>query len=181
MKARTAWRRLTSYVSWRRYLIWVGVTAAVGLVLCFVPLFDLLGYEFSLALAVVASLATGHIAAAYPARVRDQLAPFPGARWTVARLYLVCTSYGLSLLLVPLILISLNALRVRNCDPLEGVGFYIMGPVASVLVTSAWGRGLGLSLPRQRSASISWVLLWLGAIGVELYDAWAAQLAEPRW
>ena len=94
------WRRLTGYISWRRYQIWLGVTALAGLILCFVPLFDLLAYEFSLVLALFSSLAAGHMAAAYPSRVGEQLAPYPGARWTIARLYFVCVTYGLSLLVV---------------------------------------------------------------------------------
>lgn len=167
------WRRLATYLRWRRYLIWSALAAAVALVLCFIPLFDLLGYEFSLVMALVASLGAGHIAAAYPSRVNEQLAPFPGARYTVAKLYLVCAAYGLSLLVVPLVLISANALRVRNCDFSEGFGFYLLGPIASVLVGAGWGLAWGLALSTRRLSSIAWVVWWVGALGLKLYDAWA--------
>ena len=149
------------------------MTALAGLILCFVPLFDLLAYEFSLVLALFSSLAAGHMAAAYPSRVGEQLAPYPGARWTIARLYFVCVTYGLSLLVVPLLFISLNAFRIRNCDYLEGLGFYLLGPIASVAIAAAWGLAAGLTLPSRKWASIAWVVFWLGAIGVELYDAWS--------
>ena len=167
------WRHLQPYLTWRRAQLWLGLVAAVGLTLCFVPLFDLLGYEFSLVIAVVASLAAGDLAATYPERVRQQQAPFPGARLTIARLSLTTTSLGFSLLVLPLLFISINALRVRNCDYLEGLAFFLLGPVAAVAVASAWGLVIGVTAGGRRRATTLWVLVWLGAIAVELHEGWA--------
>jgi tetratricopeptide (TPR) repeat protein len=153
--------------------VWQGVTGAAALVLCFVPLLGLLGYELSLVLAVLASLGAGHVAAGYPARVRAQLAPYPGARWTVARLYFACCAYGLSLLAWPLCFAVANAARVRNCDIIEGLGFFVLMPAASVAVASAWGLSFGLATSSRRLSSIAWVAWWLGAIGVKLHEGWA--------
>ena len=160
-------------VLWRRPLAWAAILAAATAALCFVPLFDVLGYELSLALALLASLGSGLVAAAYPQRVRDQLAPFPGARWTVLRLYSVVLGLGLGLLALPLALSLLNALRVRNCDIFEGLAFFLLGPVASVAVATACGLAAGLLAPGRRGASVLWLLGWAGAIGLQLYLVWA--------
>jgi tetratricopeptide (TPR) repeat protein len=145
----------------------------VSAVLCFVPLLNLLGYEFSLVLALVSSFAAGHIAAGYPDRVRNQLAPYPGAQGTVVRLYLVVVTMALALLVLPLALISLNALRVQNCDPWEGGLFFLLGPGCSVAVAAARGLVCGLLVNRRRLASLLWLLVWCGSLAAVLYELWA--------
>ncbi len=106
---------------------------ALAAVLCFVPLFDLLGYEFSLAhglLAVPTSLTLGL-----------------GVGRTTTRATTAFTrALGLALahLLPPLALVSLNALRVRNCDFAQGLAFYLLLPVPSAL----YAAGLGVLIAR---------------------------------
>ena len=158
-------RKLLRQWAWRRVIIWYAIAAAAAVVLCFVPLLDLLGYEFSLVMAALASLAAGHLAAGYPARVRDQLAPFPGARLTVLRLYTkVAAMAGLSLAL-PLLAITANALRVRNCDYLEGLGFFLLGPVCSCLWAAAWGLTLAL-LQGERFLALTLALSHWERVGI---------------
>ena len=51
-------------LSTKRYLAWLLLLTALAVALCFVPLFNLLGYEFSLSLAVASSLAALHLGSA---------------------------------------------------------------------------------------------------------------------
>jgi tetratricopeptide (TPR) repeat protein len=92
----------------------------LGCVLAFVPLFGLLGYEFSVAVGLTAS--------------------FAGA-WLGARV----SNFGRALaqaelmLVPPLVVITLNALRVRNCDYWAGLGLYLLLPGISALCGVATG------------------------------------------
>src|SRR4051812_40891011 len=53
-----------SRVTNRRALIWMGITTVLGAVLAFVPLFDVLGFELSFAVGLVASFGAADLAAA---------------------------------------------------------------------------------------------------------------------
>ncbi len=100
---------------------------AVGSALCFVPLFNLLGFEFAFVCGIAATLCGG----AAGVRFAREASPW-SAWWAAGRR----TSL---LLLIPLVPITLNTLRVRNCDYLEGLGLYLLLPVTSAWVASAWG------------------------------------------
>ena len=93
----------------------------VAAALCAVPLFDLLAYEFCLAMGfaqVPASLFVGHRAAC-------RVGPQPGvATWWAARDITLA-------LLPPLGLVLGNALRVRNCNVGHGLVLYAALPWAS--------------------------------------------------
>ncbi|HJZ88604.1 MAG TPA: hypothetical protein VKN99_25700 [Polyangia bacterium] len=97
-----------------------GVLAAGALALAFVPLFGLLGYEFATALAVPASI----------------LAAWLGAR---APTWQRALAQSELMLLPPLFVITLNALRVRNCDYWGGLAFYLLGPGLSVFCGAVAG------------------------------------------
>ncbi|MBW2278011.1 MAG: hypothetical protein JRF63_10990, partial [Deltaproteobacteria bacterium] len=148
---------------WPIYLGWLGISALIGGVACLVPLTETLGYEFALAISLVASAGAGHLAACYPARVRNQLAPFPGARWPVAMLYLRTLCHGLSLLILPLALSLLNGLRVPQCNIADGVLFYALLPVPSVALAVAGGLLAGIATPGSKSGTVLW-FVGLGAV-----------------
>lgn len=141
--------------------------ALLGALLCFIPLFNILGYESSAALGAVGGflvawltahslrdLERGVLASDSP---EDLLARF-------ARLY----ARHLLLLLAPLGLLLLNALRVPNCDPLAGVAFFLLiAPMALLMgQASAWGASALLSKTWARALLASAILLgnglWLG-------------------
>jgi tetratricopeptide (TPR) repeat protein len=122
----------------------------VGAALCFVPLFDVLGYEWCLAMAVVASLGGAHVASVRVGRERRERAPSavtaaearPGA--TVARLWWQATLRLWGALALPLAAILANAARVRNCDVRAGIAWFVMLPMLSAAMGCAAGVVAGL-------------------------------------
>jgi len=158
---------------WRLYLGWLGITALAAGVACLLPLVETLGYEFALAVSLVASAGAGHLAACYPARVRAQLAPFPGARWPMALLYARAALHGLTLLVLPLVLSLLNGLRVPQCNVTEGFVFYAVLPVPAVLLAGAVGLVAGLATPGVKSATVLWFVAFGAVLGFALYEVYA--------
>ncbi|HEY1588073.1 MAG TPA: hypothetical protein VGH63_20375, partial [Polyangia bacterium] len=114
------------------------------------PLFDVLGYEWCLAMAVVASLGGAHVASVRVGRERRERAPSavtaaearPGA--TVARLWWQATLRLWAALALPLAAILANAARVRNCDVRAGIAWFVMLPMLSAAMGCAAGVVAGL-------------------------------------
>jgi hypothetical protein len=149
----------------RRALVWATLLAAAGLGLCFVPLFDVLGYDYAFALGLLAAFAAvdiGHGAVAAARRA--------GRRPPLGEVLLLAQAGALAALLAPLAFALLNALRVRNCDMGVGLAFYLLLPVGTAVYAAAAGALLGWWLPGRRGrvaayllpvASILWTLLRL--------------------
>src|SRR5262245_17193935 len=99
-------------------LIWGALCALCAAALCFVPLFDLLGYESSLVLGLLISIAAVHLGVAQVAQKRLEQSPadadLAGARpiRTVLHCFGRALRTALLLLVVPLLLLLLNGLRV---------------------------------------------------------------------
>ncbi len=129
---------------------WIGILAIVAVALLFVPLFDVLGYEWCLVMAVASSLAGANIGAVRVWRERRQRPPsavtaaeaHPLA--TVVRLWWRATLHAWAALAVPFLLISANALRVRNCDFAGGLAWLVMLPILSSAMGAAAGTLAGL-------------------------------------
>lgn len=104
------------------------------------PLLNGLGYESSFVFASAGSLVAGFLAIG---RVRAAIAapenPAHGRAGTALRALRRSTIESLLLLLIPLVSLSANALFVRNCSLLEGLGFFLLLPAVSVLFGSALG------------------------------------------
>src|SRR5579883_1895586 len=108
----------------RPFIVWAILLAGLAVLLCFVPLFNLLGFEFSLALCLPAALASACLTASHTLAVGrisqnqpEKLADF--AKRPARLLFLLwCRSLlnSLGLVVLPLLIISLNALRVKNCS-----------------------------------------------------------------
>ena len=97
--------------------IWVGLTGMISLLLCFVPLFNLLAFEFCFAISVPLSLGAGYLGARHPP------APFEaGDRRDDYLTIILALSAAISL-------ICLNALRVENCNFTMGLGSSFSSPV----------------------------------------------------
>jgi hypothetical protein len=128
-----------------RPLIWGAVLALGALVLDFVPLFNLLGYDFAFAIGLLAALAgvdVGHGTVAMARRRQQPLALLS----LVGRAVVA----GLALLVVPLLLSLANGLRVRNCNLPVGLAFYALLPVAGMLVAAPTGVLAGWLVPGRR-------------------------------
>jgi tetratricopeptide (TPR) repeat protein len=149
-----------------RPLVWGGVLALAALALDFVPLFDLLGFDFSFALGLVATFAAADVGHGAVAAARRAQRPV-----SLLSLVLSAIAAGLALLAAPLLLSLANALRVRNCNLPVGLAFYALLPVASVLVAAPAGVLAGLLVRGPRlgrvvaltvpAVSIGWALLRL--------------------
>lgn len=155
----------------RRARVWAAIVALAGAALCFVPLLDLLAYEFCFVIALVASLGAGLVAAALPEALRAA-APDPSGPSPAARALGGAAGVGVGLLVLPLVLSVANALRVPNCDLAEGLAFYALLPLPSALFAAALGLACGTTLSRRR-ATLAFVALWLGSIVWSLVRFWA--------
>ena len=133
-----------------RVWFWALSLFGLGVGLCFVPLFDLLGYEYCFALGLVTSVAAAHLGAATVWQTRAGASRSDGERadahpaWAVARLVGRSTAIVWVLALPPLVVVTLNALRVRNCDYLGGLRWFAVLPLASAFCGAAAGVGAGL-------------------------------------
>ena len=149
-----------------RPLIWGGVLALAALALDFVPLFDLLGFDFSFAIGLVAAFAAADVGQGAVTAARRAHGPA-----SLLSLAFSATTAGLALLVAPLLLSLVNALRVRNCNLPVGLVFYALLPVASVVVAAPAGVLVGLLVRGPRlgrvvaflvpAVSLVWALLRL--------------------
>ncbi len=140
-----------------RVAVWATLLVLATAVMAGLPLFNVLGFEFSFALAGLGSLASADLGASYVRRLRGA-GPFPLDRarspgQILAVVYGRASLVNLALLVVPVILISLNALRVRNCDVGFGIRAFLLMPVASSLLGSAVGVLCGIVAGRRRRLS----------------------------
>jgi hypothetical protein len=171
-----------------RPLVWAGLLAAAALVLDFVPLYDVLGYDFAFAIGLCAALAgvdIGHgtlmrarLAAGAPeggqpgpSAPGGQPGPSAPGGKALARIFGEACLLAAGTLVLPLCLSLANAARVRNCSFAAGLGFFLLLPVATVLCAAPAGVLAGLVAPRPRRGralafaiplvSILWTLLRL--------------------
>jgi len=132
-----------------RPLVWGLLLTGLALALSFVPLADLLGYDFSFALGFGAALAgvdIGQAVVAQARAARGQVPPGAG----LARLFGQAAARSAALLVLPLLLSVANALRVRNCSFGAGFAFFALLPLASALYASVAGVVAGLLAPSPR-------------------------------
>lgn len=156
--------RARTIVSWAttyrgRPLGWLWVLLATSCALAFVPLFDVLGYEFSLAVGVVAGFAAGHVGICVVRRARAA-----GSDGDVLALCGTALADSLPLLVAPLAVISMNAARVHNCDYLAGLAFYGVIPVVSVVYGACGGVLFGLATATARRGMAAWSVWVLGSV-----------------
>ena len=98
-----------------------------GLILCFVPLFNIVGYESAAASGVVLSL----LALGYMPKQVENLQKHPFV------ILIRAFQRGGMLILPPLILLSLNGLRVTTCAWKEGFLFWLIIPPVSIFLLQA--------------------------------------------
>jgi hypothetical protein len=168
--------------SWPALSFWLVATAALGASACFVPLFETLGYELSLACSLFASLGAGHVAATIAPRIRAGKMPPLGKGRAVASLYGRALAAGLKLLVAPLALSLLNTLRVPPCNLAEGALFFALLPVASVAAATAVGASLGALFRSAKAAVAAWFAVWIASLvaaGLEFYATPAVFLYGP--
>ncbi len=124
--------------------VWPALVTGTSVVLCFIPLFNLLAFEFSFAISIPISLGAGLTMA------RMDLAE----GWTRHRLYQLAL-----VLLGAVVPICLNMFRVQNCNPLEGLLLFALFPVVSGLVSGL----CGMALNNLTNRATSWFILIFAA------------------
>jgi len=160
-----------------RPFVWAGVLVGTAAVLDFLPLFNVLGYDFCFALGLVTAVAASDVGHGVVVTARRHARPA-----STPRLVGEAMLSGSALLILPLVLSLANALRVRNCNLAAGLAFFALLPVATAifaavagaavaaLVTRRWlGRGIALALP---------FLFWAWAL-VRLYREPAVFAFDP--
>ena len=121
----------------RHGLIIGGALYLAAAVICSrVPLLNYLGYESSFVFALLASIVTGSTVISAAQRASD------GTEWSekrAATLFREQLAAQFLLLLIPLAVLSANALLVKNCAWWEGLAFFLLLPAVSVWFSAALG------------------------------------------
>jgi tetratricopeptide (TPR) repeat protein len=178
-----AWTRavISAHLRSVRTIVWAAILALAAVVMAFIPLFDVLGFEFAFALALVTAPAAGDLACAYVRRARAaQRPPLERAVGPVAMLggLLGRAALGnLAVLAPPLLIISLNALRVRNCDWWFGLECYLLLAIPSALAGTVVGVLSALIAGPRRRLAIA--LPYLVVVASLLLAVWRFYAAPP--
>jgi hypothetical protein len=133
-----------------RTLFWASVVVLLAALLDFVPLFNVLGYDFAFAIGFAAALAgvdIGHGAVSAARRSGRQVSP-P----RVASEAMIATW---AILVVPLLLSLANAFRVRNCNLGAGLAFFALLPVCTGAFAAGMGAAVAIALPGRRSGRVA--------------------------
>jgi tetratricopeptide (TPR) repeat protein len=135
--------------------------AIVGVALAFIPLLAVHGVESGLALGVLLPPWVAATAASYTERNRD-----------ARGIDLMFRSIGAGLLIwsIPVVVLALSSLRIRQCTPGEGLAFMVLGPAVGCALAACLGVWLAGSMSRPRLSP------WLCAaipLGAALIGLWA--------
>jgi len=160
-------------VAWG-FAVWLLLFAVAGAALCVTPLLNVLGFESSLLLAVLASIAAIHRGVAVVVRARLRLRPtdreqseLHPLRRVLSFVAQACVATWL-LCGLPLVMLLLNGLRVRNCNYLAGLQFFALLPLTSTVMAATLGVVAGLwTTTRGRALGLGYgvlvaSLLWAG-------------------
>lgn len=146
----------------------LGVCGALAVGLQALPGFDVLDYYFSLAIGIVGGV-VGLQLGLTAARRGGLGAPGAVPPQRLAAAALLATALVLAL---PLAVVLLNALRVKNCNLLGGLAFYALGPLLGALYATVLGLGLGWLAPRAWLRRLLFGAALLALFGVPLAQLW---------
>jgi tetratricopeptide (TPR) repeat protein len=161
--------RLTAIVNerfGRRYWIWAALLAGLAVVLDFVPLFDVLGYDFAFAVGLATALASVDVGQGVVARWRARNVGNALDAAALAKLVGTAVAGVLALLAPPLLLSLANGVRVRDCNLPAGLAFFFLLPVGTAIYAAPAGVLAGAAAPRRGRgwawavpfASVAWTL-----------------------
>ncbi|MCC6877114.1 MAG: hypothetical protein IT378_22610 [Sandaracinaceae bacterium] len=141
------------------------IAAVTGVALCLSPVFGIPGLESALVLGIVLpplALVIG-VRTVIAARAAEGPRTWPELLGQAHKI-----AFGV--VAIPIALLLLDLLRVPACDPLAGLGFLLLGPIAGALLAVSLGVAIGAALPQSRIAT--WVagLLPFFAIGLAVIE-----------
>jgi len=131
---------------------------------------NVLGFEYCFIMGVLLSLASGHLAATAPIRLRRMR---PGGEAISVTKLLFSAALPAGILLLATLLISLfNQLFVAPCNTFQGLLFFILLPVVSVIVAVVTAVFAGGWCGKKRCAVAIWSLFWFVALAVSLIEVY---------
>jgi hypothetical protein len=145
---------------------WTVLLALAAVALASLPLLGVLGYESSFVLGLLAALSAAQVAAVRVVRARQVSRGIRSPLATVMGLWARGALAALSLLFLPLLVLSANALRVRNCAFVEGLGWFALLPAVSALTGAAAGTVAGLLLRSRVGAALLATAAVLGSLAL---------------
>jgi tetratricopeptide (TPR) repeat protein len=121
----------------RRFLYAAALYATVALACTQIPLLNYLGYEYSAVIGFIGAFVAGFMTIRATGEVyHREEASTPE---TVLDEFKKNVRANLLLLIIPLIIILLAAIFIKNCSLLQGFAFFLLIPVVSVVFGSALG------------------------------------------
>ena len=132
------------------YWLWILSIGVLSLVLAAAPLFNILAFEFCAVITLFIAFAGAHVAMTELQVMKQDPDKLAGASHNVILgcFYRALKSNGI-LLLIPLIIILLNSIRIKNCNYLEGFLFYLILPTLSCFTVTAAGIFFNLWIQRR--------------------------------
>jgi tetratricopeptide (TPR) repeat protein len=148
------------------YLTAAAILLVVSLVCTQVPLLNYLGYESSFAVAIIISVLSGiltirRVREAYHGRTGEHATQLQ----TTMRAFWSSLQWGAVLLLIPLLILTVNVIIVKNCSYVMGLAFFLSLPVVSVCFSSALGFFCALHYRRAKS---TFFLLFAASVAYDL-------------
>lgn len=138
LRVRDRVRRLTSI---RSAQVALGTATLTGLISCVFPLFNVHGVESAFALGLVLPFPAAVLGAALARRARAHGEPASSLLSDVA--------IGSFLIwFLPVVLLGLNQVRVRQCDPVGGLAFMFAGPGIGTQLAGVFGALVGAFVPK---------------------------------
>ena len=140
------------------YWLWLTTFGVLALILTNIPLFNILAFEFCAVLALSLSFAGAHVTLTVVQQMKrqpDALSGSPGQ--IVVRCFWIALLFNIGLLVLPLSIILLNALRVENCDFGEGFLFFFILPIISCVFATAAGVFFGFWIERRWLAYLAYL------------------------
>jgi hypothetical protein len=146
----------------------MALAGLLGLALCGVRLLGLWGQESALLLGVLLPPFAAAIGARLVVACRRSGDPEDANQ-------VVCAAVSASacMLAIPVLLLGINALLVRNCAPLEGLAFIMLGPGFGVLFAALVGVTVSAAIPWPAIATIVAVMVPVSALCVSAYSLYS--------
>ena len=129
------------------YWVWLTIMATTALIMSMIPLFNLLAFEFCAVLAFAVSIASAHITTNTGQEHFTTIANSPPQ--TISNGFWLSLTINLTLLILPFLIIILNAFRVPNCNFAEGFLLFLLLPVISCIYGTSAGICFRLLLKRH--------------------------------
>ena len=140
------------------YWLWFLAFGVLAVVLANMPLFNILAFEFCAVLALSISLAGAYMTLTAVQQMKQQPDALSGSpRQVVVKCFAGALMFNFGLLVLPLGIILINALRVKNCNFSEGFLFFFLLPVISCVYATAAGGFFGFWIKRRWLAYLAYL------------------------